>query len=89
MSNVAISIRGLHKAFGDRAILSGVDLDVYEAENVVVLGRSGSGKSVLIKIVVGLLTPDAGGFSPSPLTHSAKRDGLDRGMVRVRLVLHR
>lgn len=56
----AISIRGLHKAFGDLVVLRGVDLDVNPAENVVVLGRSGSGKSVLIKIVVGLLKPDAG-----------------------------
>ncbi|MDP2308973.1 MAG: ABC transporter ATP-binding protein [Pseudomonadota bacterium] len=55
-----ISIRGLTKAFGEREILRGVDLDVHQAENVVVLGRSGSGKSVLIKILVGLLTPDAG-----------------------------
>jgi phospholipid/cholesterol/gamma-HCH transport system ATP-binding protein len=55
-----ISIRGLKKAFGDREVLRGVDLDVHQAENVVVLGRSGSGKSVLIKIVVGLIRPDAG-----------------------------
>ncbi len=55
-----ISIRGLCKAFGPREVLRGVDLDVQAAENLVVLGRSGSGKSVLIKIVVGLLTPDAG-----------------------------
>jgi phospholipid/cholesterol/gamma-HCH transport system ATP-binding protein len=55
-----ISIRGLRKAFGDLEVLRGIDLDVREAENVVVLGRSGSGKSVLIKIVVGLLKPDAG-----------------------------
>lgn len=55
-----ISVRGLKKAFGDREVLRGVDLDVHKAENVVVLGRSGSGKSVLIKILVGLLTPDAG-----------------------------
>ena len=55
-----ISIRGVRKAFGEREILRGVDLDVHEAENVVVLGRSGSGKSVLIKLLVGLLEPDAG-----------------------------
>jgi phospholipid/cholesterol/gamma-HCH transport system ATP-binding protein len=41
-------------------VLRGVDLDVYKGENVVVLGRSGTGKSVLIKILVGLLKPDAG-----------------------------
>ena len=55
-----ISVRGLEKAFGDREVLRGVDLDVHKAENVVVLGRSGSGKSVLIKILVGLLAPDVG-----------------------------
>jgi phospholipid/cholesterol/gamma-HCH transport system ATP-binding protein len=57
---VIVSIRGVRKAFGDLEVLRGVDLDVCEAENVVVLGRSGSGKSVLIKIVVGLLQADAG-----------------------------
>ena len=57
---VVVSVRGLTKAFGDREVLRGVDLDVHKAENVVVLGRSGSGKSVLIKLVVALLKPDAG-----------------------------
>jgi phospholipid/cholesterol/gamma-HCH transport system ATP-binding protein len=55
-----IHVRGLKKAFGDLEVLRGVDLDVHKAENVVVLGRSGSGKSVLIKILVGLLVPDEG-----------------------------
>lgn len=55
-----VSIRGLTKSFGDLHVLRGVDLEVFEAENLVVLGRSGTGKSVLIKIVVGLVTPDAG-----------------------------
>jgi len=55
-----ISIRGLYKSFGALNVLRGVDLDVHPAENVVVLGRSGSGKSVLIKILIGLLKPDAG-----------------------------
>lgn len=53
-------IRGLRKSFGDLDVLRGVDLDVNRSENVVVLGRSGTGKSVLIKIIVGLLKPDAG-----------------------------
>jgi phospholipid/cholesterol/gamma-HCH transport system ATP-binding protein len=57
---VVISVEGLHKSFGDRAVLRGVDLAVHEAENLVVLGRSGSGKSVLIKILVALLRPEAG-----------------------------
>ncbi|MBC3784543.1 ABC transporter ATP-binding protein [Spirosoma utsteinense] len=55
-----ITIRGLCKSFGDLHVLQGVDLDVFRSENVVVLGRSGTGKSVLIKIMVGLLKPDAG-----------------------------
>ncbi len=55
-----ITIRGLYKSFGENHVLRGVDLDVFKGENVVVLGRSGTGKSVLIKIIVGLLMPDAG-----------------------------
>jgi phospholipid/cholesterol/gamma-HCH transport system ATP-binding protein len=55
-----IRVRKLFKAFGDNRVLEGVDLDVFPAENLVVLGKSGSGKSVLIKIIVGLLPPDSG-----------------------------
>ncbi|MEP6952005.1 MAG: ATP-binding cassette domain-containing protein [Ginsengibacter sp.] len=57
---IVISIRDLYKSFGDNNVLQGINLDVYKRENVVVLGRSGTGKSVLIKIVCGLLTPDSG-----------------------------
>lgn len=55
-----IEIKNLYKSFGSLHVLSGVNLDVYENENVVVLGRSGTGKSVLIKIIAGLLSPDRG-----------------------------
>lgn len=55
-----ITIQGLRKSFGDLHVLRGVDLEVSRGENLVVLGRSGTGKSVLIKIIVGLLKPDAG-----------------------------
>jgi phospholipid/cholesterol/gamma-HCH transport system ATP-binding protein len=55
-----ISIRGLYKSFGELDILKDINLDVFKGENVVVLGRSGAGKSVLIKILVGLLSPDKG-----------------------------
>lgn len=55
-----ISISGLYKSFGDNHVLQGVDLDLYKGENIVVLGRSGTGKSVLIKIIAGLLKQDAG-----------------------------
>lgn len=59
-NNPVISIRGLKKAFDEFEVLRGVDLDLYQGENLVVLGRSGTGKSVLIKIISGLLTPDEG-----------------------------
>ncbi|WP_345953058.1 ATP-binding cassette domain-containing protein [Mucilaginibacter sp. PAMB04168] len=55
-----ISIKSLTKSFGDYHVLRGVDLDLYKNENLVVLGRSGTGKSVLIKIISGLLRADAG-----------------------------
>lgn len=57
---VVISIKDLYKAFGENEVLRGLDLDVHNKENVAVLGRSGTGKSVLIKIVCGLLKPDSG-----------------------------
>lgn len=59
-TNAVISIRGLQKSFGSLDVLKGVDLDVYQGENLVVLGRSGTGKSVLIKVISGLLLPDVG-----------------------------
>lgn len=55
-----IVIKDLYKSFGDLHVLQGVNLTLYKGENVVVLGRSGTGKSVLIKIIAGLLTQDSG-----------------------------
>jgi phospholipid/cholesterol/gamma-HCH transport system ATP-binding protein len=55
-----IRIRGLTKAFGDKMVLDGVDLDVMPGTSMVVIGGSGSGKSVLLKCVLGLIEPDAG-----------------------------
>lgn len=55
-----ISLRDVHKAFGSLKVLQGVDLDVARGESLVIIGSSGTGKSVLIKHVIGLLTPDAG-----------------------------
>ena len=56
----AITVAGVRKAFGGRAILDDFSLTVAKNENVVVLGKSGAGKSVLIKCIIGLLTPDSG-----------------------------
>ncbi|WP_143305456.1 ABC transporter ATP-binding protein [Chitinophaga vietnamensis] len=55
-----ISIKDLFKSFGANHVLRGINIDVHKGENVVVLGRSGTGKSVLIKIIAGLLKPDSG-----------------------------
>lgn len=57
---VVISLKEIYKSFGELQVLSDVNLEVYKGENVVVLGRSGTGKSVLIKIISGLLKPDSG-----------------------------
>jgi phospholipid/cholesterol/gamma-HCH transport system ATP-binding protein len=55
-----IEIRGLHKSFGPKRVLRGVDLAVWPGESVVVIGGSGTGKSVLLKCILGLLRPEAG-----------------------------
>jgi phospholipid/cholesterol/gamma-HCH transport system ATP-binding protein len=53
-------VRGLVKSFGEKRVLAGVDLDVMPGTSVVVIGGSGSGKSVLLKCILGLIEPDAG-----------------------------
>lgn len=55
-----ISFRGIEKSFGETKVLQGVDLEVFPGETLVILGRSGSGKTVLTSMLVGLNTPDAG-----------------------------
>jgi len=55
-----ILIKGLYKSFDDLDVLKGIDFTLYKGENVAVLGKSGTGKSVLIKIIIGLLKPDKG-----------------------------
>jgi phospholipid/cholesterol/gamma-HCH transport system ATP-binding protein len=55
-----ISYRGVYKSFGDKAVLKGVDLDVYHGETLVILGRSGSGKTVMTSMLVGLTACDRG-----------------------------
>jgi phospholipid/cholesterol/gamma-HCH transport system ATP-binding protein len=55
-----IEIHDLHKSFSDKAVLSGVNLEIEKGQTTVIIGRSGCGKSVLIKHIVGLLQPDSG-----------------------------
>lgn len=59
MENI-INIKGLQKSFGNNEVLKNINLQVGKGENVVVLGKSGQGKSVTIKCIVGLIEPDAG-----------------------------
>ena len=58
-----ISIQHLYKSFGDNKVLDDFNLELYQGESLVVLGRSGSGKSVLIKCIIGLITPDQGSIN--------------------------
>jgi phospholipid/cholesterol/gamma-HCH transport system ATP-binding protein len=72
---VKIRIRELYKRFGAKQVLNGVDLDVAKGESVVVIGGSGTGKSVLLKCILGLLEPDRG----SILIDGEEVVGLGRG----------
>lgn len=60
MSDAKIKISGLKKSFGKKIVLDGVDLEIAKGESLVVIGGSGTGKSVLIKCIQGLLRPDSG-----------------------------
>jgi phospholipid/cholesterol/gamma-HCH transport system ATP-binding protein len=71
-----ITIRGLYKTFDKRQVLNGLDLSVREGETKVVIGRSGVGKSVLLKCFVGIVPPDAGSirFNGQELTQLGERE---------------
>lgn len=55
-----LDIKDIRKSFGDTHVLNGFNLELYEGENLVIMGKSGSGKSVMIKCLVGLMQPDSG-----------------------------
>lgn len=60
MSDTKITIQDLHKYFGNNQVLRGVDVEVYPSESLVIIGGSGSGKSVMLKCILGLVEPDWG-----------------------------
>lgn len=70
-----ISVRDLHKSFGDKKVLRGVSFDVHRGESLVIVGASGTGKSVTLKHIIGLLQPDSG---------SVVIDGTDLGTLGTR-----
>ncbi len=82
-ANPKIRLTGVHKSFGDKHVLRGVDLEVAPGESVVVIGGSGTGKSVMLKCILGLMHPEAGRI---------EIDGRDttrlRGSGRVELMQH-
>ncbi len=71
-----LRLRGVCKSFGDHSVLSGVDLDVREGESVAILGRSGSGKSCLLRIILGLMEVDSGSVElwGRPMTDAAEEE---------------
>lgn len=79
-----IETRGLHKSFGDRQVLAGVDIRVGQGESLCVIGQSGTGKSVLLKCILGLESPDTGQvlWQGKPLDSRTRPDFLNHfGML--------
>jgi phospholipid/cholesterol/gamma-HCH transport system ATP-binding protein len=72
-----VVLRGLRKSFGTQVVLNGIDLTVARGETLAVLGRSGTGKSVLLKIVIGLQKPDAGSVN----IHGQEITGINLGKL--------
>jgi phospholipid/cholesterol/gamma-HCH transport system ATP-binding protein len=72
-SVAAISVVDLHKSFGEQKVLNGINLSVSRGETLAVLGRSGTGKSVLLRIIIGLQKPDSGAVR----IHGQDIEGLD------------
>ncbi|MFO1049601.1 MAG: ATP-binding cassette domain-containing protein [Geminicoccaceae bacterium] len=73
-----IAIRGLTKSFGEKRVLRGVDLDLEAGQSLVVIGGSGTGKSVLLKCILGLLAPDGGSIRIDGVeVVGASRDTMD------------
>ena len=76
MKHPLIQLQNVHKRFGDMEVLKGADLNIYQGEVTTVIGKSGVGKSVLLKHIIGLIEPDSGTilFQNTPLSEMKKRD---------------
>ena len=86
MGDVLISFRGVKKAFGPKRVYAGLDLEIERGEALTVVGGSGVGKSVMLKMLIGLLKPDAGQilFDGRDVTRMGERD---LGVVRQRIAM--
>ena len=60
---IVLELKDLHKSFGDNHVLNGFNMTLHKGENLVIMGKSGSGKSVMIKCLVGLMEPDSGSIT--------------------------
>ena len=71
-NDIAIRLKGLKKSFGPQTVLEDVNLDIRRGETMVIIGKSGGGKSVILKHMIGLLQPDGG---EARITVSTKGNG--------------
>ncbi|MBT8303460.1 MAG: ATP-binding cassette domain-containing protein, partial [Bacteroidia bacterium] len=62
-NKVVLELKDLSKSFGDNHVLKGFNMKLYKGENLVIMGKSGSGKSVMIKCLIGLMEPDSGSIT--------------------------